>query len=79
MGISLRKGLWVWLAVMVLMTRPLAAAEWLELADFMLFDGTGSERRAVERLVVRDGVIVGIDDVDGPIPGSHPSWICSAR
>jgi imidazolonepropionase-like amidohydrolase len=49
------------LAAMTVMMRPLAAAEWLELTDLTLFDGTGAEVRAVERLVVRDGEIVAID------------------
>lgn len=61
MSISLRKGMWVWLTAMVLMVQPLAAAEWLELNDLTLFDGTGAEVRSVERLVVRDGLIVAID------------------
>lgn len=42
--------------------QPSPAAQWLELTDFTLIDGTGAEPREVERLTVRDGRIIGIDE-----------------
>lgn len=42
---------------------PGQAADYLELLDFQLIDGTGAAPRAVERLVARDGVIAAIDDL----------------
>ncbi len=62
----------VFVALVVGATGPLAAAEWLELRNFKLFDGTGSEPREVHRLVVKDGEIVAIDEADDeqrPAPG----------
>lgn len=52
------------------------AAEYLELTDFRLVDGTGAPAREVKRLVARDGVIVAIDD-DGTMPVAEPDarWL----
>ena len=58
--------------LLVLISRPAAAAEWLELSNFTLFDGTGEPAREVGRLLVRDGEIVAIDgegDASEPAPG----------
>lgn len=40
---------------------PLQASDYLELTHFTLIDGSGAPARAVESLLARDGVIVGID------------------
>lgn len=50
-------------------------AEYLELLDFQLIDGTGEAPRPVARLIARDGVIVAIDE-RGEIPetGDSDSW-----
>jgi imidazolonepropionase-like amidohydrolase len=52
------------------------ATEYLELVDFKLIDGTGSVERHVQRLLVRDGVIVRID-AEGvePKPEATARWI----
>ncbi|HSX59653.1 MAG TPA: hypothetical protein VLF18_05595, partial [Tahibacter sp.] len=52
------------------MLSPLHAADYLELTDLRLIDGTGAEPRAVKSLLVRDGVIVAIDD-DGERPAAQ--------
>src|SRR5262249_22165600 len=46
------------------------AAEYLELTDFRLIDGTGAGERRVARLVARDGVIVAID-AQGAVPAAE--------
>lgn len=48
---------------LVCVSVPISAAgsQRLELTDFTLIDGTGAEPRAIERLTVRDGWIIGID------------------
>ena len=52
------------------------AAEYLELTDFQLIDGTGAPARRVHRLVARDGVIVTIDG-QGEMPKPEPDarWL----
>lgn len=52
------------------------AAEYLELTDFQLIDGTGAPARSVHRLVARDGVIVMIDG-QGEMPKPEPDarWL----
>lgn len=50
---------------------PARAAEYLELTDFRLIDGTGAGERRVARLVARDGVIVAIDG-QGRVPAVEP-------
>jgi imidazolonepropionase-like amidohydrolase len=52
------------------------AAEYLELTDFQLIDGTGAAVHTVRRLVARDGVIVMIDD-QGEMPKPEPDaqWL----
>lgn len=51
-------------------------AEYLELTDFHLIDGTGAPAREVRRLVARDGVIVAIDG-EGEMPLAEPDarWL----
>lgn len=53
---------------------PVGAADYLELTDFHMFDGTGSAPRAVKSLLVRDGVVVAIDDA-----GTRPAAEADAR
>lgn len=52
------------------------AAEFLELANLQLIDGTGAPARTVKRLVVRDGTIVAIDGA-GRLPATEPGdrWL----
>ena len=51
------------------------AADYLELVDFHLIDGTGDAERSVRRLVARDGVIVCIDaQGTEPVPEPTASW-----
>ena len=52
------------------------AAEYLELTDFQLIDGTGAPARSVHRLVARDGVIVMIDgEGEMPKPEADARWL----
>ncbi|KQY55098.1 amidohydrolase family protein [Lysobacter sp. Root494] len=64
--------------VFLLLLAPAAtrAAEYLELTDFQLIDGTGAPARSTHRLVARDGVIVLIDD-QGEMPTPEPDarWL----
>lgn len=55
-------------------TVPASAAEYLELTDFQLIDGTGAAARAVGSLLVRDGIIVAIDAA-----GTRPEAEADAR
>jgi imidazolonepropionase-like amidohydrolase len=60
------RGIVLWLAA----AGPLQAADYLELTDLQLVDGSGAPARAVKSLLVRDGVIVAIDE-DGPRPAAE--------
>lgn len=52
------------------------AADYLELNDFQLIDGTGAPARAVKRMIARDGVIVAIDgEGQAPVPEAGESWL----
>lgn len=54
---------------------PARAAEYLELTDLRLIDGTGAGERRVARLVARDGVIVAIDAQGAvPAPEADARW-----
>jgi imidazolonepropionase-like amidohydrolase len=60
------------LGVALLVLRPGMAAQWLELSNFTLFDGTGEPAREVGRLLARDGEIITIDEEGegaSPMPG----------
>ncbi len=46
----------------VLVAAPAHAAQWLRLGHFALIDGTGAPLRQVNELLVRDGLIVAIDE-----------------
>ncbi len=59
-----------WLMFCIVLS-PAYAAEYLELTDFHLIDGTGAKERLVKRLIARDGVIVSIDD-RGTVPTPEP-------
>ena len=51
------------------------AADYLELQNFHLIDGTGAPERLVQRLVARDGTIVMIDeDGEMPTPKATSTW-----
>ncbi|WP_257388892.1 amidohydrolase family protein [Tahibacter caeni] len=63
-------GIVVWLAA----TAAAPAADYLELTDFTLIDGTDVPPRAVKSLLARDGVIVAIDDA-----GTRPAAEADAR
>ncbi len=41
---------------------PVSAAEWLVLSNFNLIDGTGADARAVNSLIIHNGVIAALDD-----------------
>ena len=64
------------LLFLVLAAPAAHAAEYLELTDFQLIDGTGAPARRVQRLVARDGVIVTIDG-QGEMPKPEPDarWL----
>ena len=64
------------LVFLSLFTTTVQAAEYLELNDFQLIDGTGAPARHVNRLIARDGVIVMIDDL-GRLPAQEPDarWL----
>jgi imidazolonepropionase-like amidohydrolase len=54
----------------------LHAAEYLELTDFQLVDGSGAPARPVKQLVARDGVIVMIDGQgEAPKPEADARWV----
>lgn len=54
---------------------PLQAAEYLELTDLRLIDGSGAPARSVSSLLVRDGVIVAIDAAgERPVPEADARW-----
>lgn len=57
----------LWLALLL----PAQAADYLELTDFQLIDGTGAASRPVKSLLVRDGLIVAIDAA-GTRPVAEP-------
>jgi imidazolonepropionase-like amidohydrolase len=60
--------------VALLAVRPAVAAQWLELSNFTLFDGSGEPVRTVDRMLVRDGEIVAIDgEGDGVLPRAGES------
>jgi imidazolonepropionase-like amidohydrolase len=62
--------------VSLLAFAPVHAAEYLELTDFQLVDGTGAPARPVQRLVARDGVIVMIDGQgEVPTPEADARWV----
>ena len=52
------------------------AAQYLELTNLQLVDGTGAPARAVARLVARDGTIVALDQA-GSVPAPEPGdrWL----
>ncbi|WP_345295582.1 amidohydrolase family protein [Luteimonas vadosa] len=55
---------------------PAMGSDYLELQDLHLIDGTGKPSRVVDRLLVRDGLIVRIDDEgDEPTPEPRSSWL----
>lgn len=63
--------------VVALWLAPHAArgADYLELTDLHLIDGTGASTRHVDRLIARDGVIVSIDDAATvPTPEADARW-----
>jgi imidazolonepropionase-like amidohydrolase len=64
--------------LLLLLAAPAAtrAAEYLELTDFQLIDGTGAATRNIHRLIARDGVIVMIDDQgEMPKPEADARWL----
>ena len=54
------------------MTRHVGSAEYLELLDFHLIDGTGEPARKIERLLAVDGRIVAIQAASAPPPDLEP-------
>jgi imidazolonepropionase-like amidohydrolase len=55
--------------------QPARATDYLELLDFHLIDGSGQAERSVQRLLVRDGVIVRIDSAgEEPLPEPTARW-----
>lgn len=63
------------LALIVAWGAPARAAEYLELTDLRLIDGTGAGERRVARLIARDGVIVAIDAQGAvPVPEADARW-----
>ena len=63
--------------VLLLVRAPaIHAAEYLELTDFQLVDGSGAPARPVKQLVARDGVIVMIDGQgEAPKPEADARWV----
>lgn len=63
-------------ALLLLCVPPVHAAEYLELTDFQLIDGTGAAARPVGTLIARDGVIVMIDGQgEAPAPEADARWL----
>ncbi|MBL8297410.1 MAG: amidohydrolase family protein [Rhodanobacteraceae bacterium] len=59
----------------VVAASPLQAADYLELTDFQLIDGSGGPARPVKSLLIRDGVIVAIDESGTrPTPEADARW-----
>ncbi|MEZ5442053.1 MAG: amidohydrolase family protein [Lysobacterales bacterium] len=65
-----RLGRWLWLLLFACLSSTASAAEYLELTDFTLIDGTDGAARTVQRMLIRDGRIVAIDPE--PIPSAEP-------
>lgn len=59
---------------LLLLSPTVQAADYLELSNFTLIDGTGAPPRHVERMIARDGVIVAIG---GQVPEPEPDarWL----
>ena len=52
-------------AALMLAAAPAQAADWLILSNLTLIDGTGAPARGVEKIAIRDGVIIAIDGEGG--------------
>lgn len=68
---------WLWRSGFLLLAclGQAQAADYLELTDFQLIDGSGTAPRAVRSLLARDGVIVAIDSVGvRPSPEPDARW-----
>lgn len=59
---------------LLLLSTTVQAADYLELSNFTLIDGTGAPARHVERMIARDGVIVAIDG-QVPAPELDARWL----
>jgi imidazolonepropionase-like amidohydrolase len=68
---------WSFLLLLAALAAPAVdAAEFLELTNLQLVDGTGAPARGVARLVARDGVIVAIDKAGlVPAPEKGDRWL----
>lgn len=64
------------LAFLLMPAQVAHAADYLELTDFLLVDGSGAPARAVRKLIARDGVIVMIDGKgEVPTPEADARWL----
>lgn len=70
MKIAIRRLFAVFFLPPLLFANAAFASEWLLLSDFTLIDGSGAPARDVKNLVVKDGVILGIDgaSLEAPAP-----------
>jgi imidazolonepropionase-like amidohydrolase len=71
---AIRRGLFAALlfATLACIAGSATAADYLELTDFNLIDGTGAAEHHVARLLARDGVIVAIDTGNTSLPMPEP-------
>jgi imidazolonepropionase-like amidohydrolase len=62
---------------LTLAAAPAQTADWLILSNFTLIDGTGAPARSVEKLQIRDGVIVAIDGEGDDAPPAESDAVVS--